>query len=99
MPPEGFRLRRVGLRVADTLEFVGLCNLQINSELSAKLTLSMSAGERYIDHGHPTIEELIAEQDIGFPRDPRELLGDFWPEEEAIDDFLSAMREWRGHED
>jgi hypothetical protein len=29
--------------------------------------------------------------------DPRELFGDFWPEEEDIDDFLAALREWRGH--
>jgi hypothetical protein len=25
------------------------------------------------------------------------LLGNFWPEEESTDDFLAAMREWRGH--
>ena len=53
--------------------------------------------EKYIRKGHPRVEALIAEQGVVFPRDPRDLLGDFWPEEEAIDDFLSAMREWRGH--
>jgi hypothetical protein len=53
--------------------------------------------EKYISEGHPRVEELIAEQGVVFPRDPRDLLGDFWPEEEIIDDFLSAMREWRGH--
>ena len=26
-----------------------------------------------------------------------DLLGDFWPEEESIDDFLKAMHKWRGH--
>jgi len=57
----------------------------------------MSAAERYIREGHPTVEELISEQGVVFPRDPRDLLGDFWPEEESIDDFLVAMREWRGH--
>jgi hypothetical protein len=57
----------------------------------------MSAADKYASHGHPTIDELIAEQGVVFPRDPRELLGDFWPEEESIDDFLRAMREWRGH--
>jgi hypothetical protein len=56
----------------------------------------MSA-EKYVSQGHPAINELIAEQGVVFPRDPRDLLGDFWPEEESIDDFLSAMREWRGH--
>ena len=55
------------------------------------------AAEKYINEGHPTVAELVAEQRVWFPRDPRDLLGDFWPEEESIDDFLTAMREWRGH--
>jgi hypothetical protein len=27
----------------------------------------------------------------------RLLHGDFWPEEERIEDFLAALHEWRGH--
>lgn len=57
----------------------------------------MSQAERYIHEGHPAIEDLIVEQSVVFPRDPKELLGDFWPEEESIDDFLAALRDWRGH--
>ena len=57
----------------------------------------MSTAEKYVRAGHPSIQELIEEQGVQFPRDPRDLLGDFWPEEESIDDFLRAMREWRGH--
>lgn len=57
----------------------------------------MSAAEKYVREGHPAIEELAAEQGVVFPRDPRELLGDFWPEDEGVDVFLSALREWRGH--
>ncbi len=57
----------------------------------------MSAAGKYITEGHPTIDELSAEQGVVFPRDPHDLLGDFWPPEESIDDFLSAMREWRRH--
>jgi hypothetical protein len=57
----------------------------------------MSVAEKYIRQGHPLIDELVAEQGVIFPRDPRELLGDFWPEDEPIDDFLRALREWRGH--
>jgi hypothetical protein len=53
--------------------------------------------EKYARQGHPSIEELVAEQGTVFPDDPRELLGDFWPEEESIEDFLTALREWRGH--
>ena len=49
------------------------------------------------DDSIPNFGELIAAQGLTFPRDPKDLLGNFWPEEESIDDFLSAMREWRGH--
>ena len=54
--------------------------------------------QNYARRGHPTTEELITAQGLTFPRDPRELLGSFWPEEESLDAFLSALREWRGHE-
>jgi hypothetical protein len=54
--------------------------------------------EKYARTGHPSIEELVAEQGTKFPADPAELLGDFWPEEESIEDFLRAFHEWRGHD-
>lgn len=57
----------------------------------------MSLTEKYIRQGHPRIDELVADQSVTFPRDPHELLGDFWPEDESIDDFLAALHEWRGH--
>ena len=57
----------------------------------------MSVAEKHIRQGHPRIDELVAEQRVVFPRDPRELLGDFWPEDESIDEFLKTLREWRGH--
>lgn len=59
---------------------------------------SDSVSDRYVLGGHPSIEELVAEQGTRFPADPSELLGDFWPEEESIDEFLRALREWRGHD-
>jgi len=52
---------------------------------------------KYSRQGHPSAEELIAAQGLTFPRDPKDLLGNFWPEEESIDDFLAAMHDWRGH--
>jgi len=61
------------------------------------LGAEMAASEKYVYEGHPTVEELMAEQGIVFPRDAQELLGDFWPEDEAVEDFLNAMHEWRGH--
>jgi hypothetical protein len=54
--------------------------------------------EKHARAGHPSIEELIAEQGTKFRMDPAELLGDFWPENEPIEDFLKALHEWRGHD-
>jgi len=56
-----------------------------------------SLTQRYAHQGHPTVDELVTAQGLKFPRDPRDLLGDFWPEDESVDDFLAAVREWRGH--
>jgi len=42
------------------------------------------------------VDELVAAQGLTFPRDPNDLLGSFWPEEESIDAFLNALSEWRG---
>jgi hypothetical protein len=54
--------------------------------------------EKYARRGHPTVDEMIAAQGLSFPRDPADLLGNSWPEEESIDDFLNALHEWRGRE-
>jgi hypothetical protein len=55
-------------------------------------------GETYARAGHPSIEELVAEQGTKFRADPADLLGDFWPDDESVDDFLKALHEWRGHD-
>ena len=53
--------------------------------------------QKYASAGHPSTEELKLAQGTIPTSDPRELFGDLWPEEEDIDDFLEALREWRGH--
>ena len=46
---------------------------------------------------NPTLDELIAQQGKGPITDVRVLHGNFWPEDEPVEDFLAALREWRGH--
>lgn len=58
---------------------------------------SRAIGSPYTPTGHPSIEQLMAEQGTSAIADPRVLLGDFWPEDEPIEDFLQALDEWRGH--
>jgi len=55
------------------------------------------ASVRYAASGHPSVEQLMAEQGTGPITDVSMLHGDFWPEEESIEDFLEALHEWRGH--
>jgi hypothetical protein len=52
---------------------------------------------RYTASGHPSVEQLMAEQGTGPITDVSVLHGDFWPEEESIEDFLETLQEWRGH--
>ena len=50
----------------------------------------------YAPTGHPSVDELMAEQGTGPIADVSVLHGDFWPEEESIEDFLDTLYEWRG---
>jgi hypothetical protein len=64
----------------------------------AKSKTKSSLAARYSRQGHPSIEELQAEQGTKPVKDATELLGDFWPEEESIEDFLKFLHEVRGHD-
>jgi len=52
---------------------------------------------RYDFDASPSLGELIAQQGKGPIKDVRKLYGDFWPEDESVENFLSALHEWRGH--
>ena len=52
---------------------------------------------RYNFDADPSLDEIIAQQGKGPITDLSDLHGDFWPEEESIEDFLDALHEWRGH--
>jgi len=56
-----------------------------------------SKDPRYNFDANPAVDELIAQQGKGPISDPRTLLGDLWPDNEPIEEFLAALREWRGH--
>ena len=42
------------------------------------------------------MQELMAEQGTEPLTDVSIIHGDFWPEEESIEDFLETLQEWRG---
>ena len=51
----------------------------------------------YAASGHPSLEQLMAEQGTGPITDVSVLHGNFWPEEESVEEFVATIREWRGH--
>jgi len=71
----------------------------------AKLNRQQRGGEQqkgpatvpYASSGHPSIERLTSEQGTGPTTDVSALHGNFWPEEESIEEFVATIREWRGH--
>ena len=60
--------------------------------------MDISSDPRFNFEANPTVDELIAQQGKGLITDPTILLGDFWPEDEPIEEFLAALRQWRGHD-
>jgi len=59
--------------------------------------MDRSNDPRYNFYSSPSLDELIAQQGKGPLSDPTILLGDFWPEDEPVEEFLAALHEWRGH--
>ena len=51
----------------------------------------------YASFGHPSLEQLVAEQGTGPITDVSVLHGAFWPEEESVEEFVATIRERRGH--
>jgi hypothetical protein len=50
----------------------------------------------YAAKGHPSLEQLRIEQGTKPIKNLGELRGESWPDDE-FEDFLAALREWRGH--
>lgn len=46
-------------------------------------------------HSKPRWLQIAEEQGVKPVKDIKDLVGDFWPEDESIDDFIAAVREWR----
>ena len=59
--------------------------------------MDRSNDPRYKFYASPSVDDLIAHQGKGPLSDPTILLGDFWPEEEPVEEFPTALHEWRGH--
>ena len=70
---------------------------RLNRQHPEPTTERDAAPVNYVPSGHPSVEQLMAEQGTGAITDISALHGDFWPEEESIEAFLETLHEWRGH--
>ena len=46
----------------------------------------------------PTIQQMAARQGVKPVGDLDALRGDFWPDDESVDEFVAAVRRWRDEE-
>ena len=51
---------------------------------------------RFNFEANPTLEELLKQQGKG-PINNLSVLAGGWPDDEPVEDFIAALREWRGH--
>jgi hypothetical protein len=56
-------------------------------------------GELYSFDALPDLDALAKAQGVQPIEDIDDLVADFWPEDESIDDFIAAVRRWRDEEE
>jgi hypothetical protein len=63
--------------------------------LSARMQPAAQPGQRFFAGESLDLVALARQQGVGPVRDPDELVGDFWPADEPVDDFIATVRSWR----
>jgi hypothetical protein len=63
--------------------------------LSARMQPVAVSGTSFFADKPLTLTELARQQGVTPIADPDELIGDFWPIDESIDDFIAAVHTWR----
>ncbi|HET8629035.1 MAG TPA: hypothetical protein VFL91_16560 [Thermomicrobiales bacterium] len=69
------------------------------ARLAARMGPRVVAGRDFFTQPPADLETLAAQQGVGPVTDFDALFGDFWPEDESVDDFIAAVREWRREDD
>ena len=72
-------------QVMEVLDFARFINARQNAQTEA-LSGDLWKGK--------SVAELAAEQDVP-PISQESYQSDFWPQDESVDDFLAAVRQWR----
>lgn len=76
-------------------EVADVTDLQSEQSLTRNMKDLMVSGDEFFGGRRCSIEEIAVRQGVQPIYDPAALHGDFWPEEEGVDDFVETVREWR----
>jgi hypothetical protein len=72
---------------------------QEDEEATARLAARMEPlavpGRAFFSQPRVDLETVAAQHGVPPVSDLDDLLGDFWPEEESVDEFVAAVRRWR----
>lgn len=66
-----------------------------SARLAARMEPSVMAGREFFSQPAVDLETLAATQGVRPITNLDDLVGDFWPEDESVDDFVAAVRRWR----
>jgi hypothetical protein len=82
--------KETGAKQSDELVHVGLYDADASPESARRRTSPPTDFDSL-----PDIEALARAQGVSSNTSFEELLGDFWPEDESVEDFLAARERWR----
>lgn len=77
----------------------GASQVRDSDRLDARMNPRLVSGHDFFAQTKCDLETLAAQQGVEPVNDFDDLLGDFWPEDESADEFITAVREWRSDGD
>ncbi len=75
--------------------WAGLCRGAANPANLIHMPVTLN-DPRFNFEANPTLDELLEHQGVE-PISDLSVFGGGWPDDEPVEEFLAALREWRGH--
>jgi hypothetical protein len=67
----------------------------VTARLNARTEPLVVSGREFFSRSQEDLATLVARQGVPPVNNLDDLVGGFWPEDEAVDDFIAAVRQWR----
>jgi len=82
--------KETGARVSNETVYLGLRDVSASPDSERRHTWATLSFDEV-----PDVEALARERDTPFDTKFEDLLGDFWPENQSVEDFFEARERWR----